>query len=221
MTDRKPGAPGQYKAVITADQIAAMNSGEEFTVTLTRDDRPIAEGTPYNKAAVLPDDLAQALGLVGDPTPADALWALHERIYPVGSIYLSVNDTDPGELFGGTWLQLKDRFLLAAGNTYAAGKTGGEAAVRLKEKEMPAHTHTEHAKVYGYPGWEGTLQTDTYGFAFDYTKTTGAAHYYGPGSTIRNVATVSLYSNTGTSGKGEAHNNMPPYLAVYMWKRIA
>ena len=48
-------------------------------------------------------------------------------IYPVGSIYMSVNATSPASLFGGTWEQLKDRFLLAAGDTYAAGSTGGEA----------------------------------------------------------------------------------------------
>lgn len=60
----------------------------------------------------------------------------------MGAIYLSAVSTDPGILFGfGTWQQIQDRFLLAAGSTYAAGTTGGEATHTLTVEEMPAHTH--------------------------------------------------------------------------------
>ncbi len=77
MTDRTPGAPGQYKAVINEDQLAAMQSGKEFVITLVRDDQPVVEGTPYSKDAVLPDYLATALCPdIEDPTPAQALAAL-------------------------------------------------------------------------------------------------------------------------------------------------
>lgn len=77
MTDRKPGAPGQFKALITQAQLQKLQSGEQFVLTLTRDDQPITEGTPYSKAAVLPDELAARLCPdVLDPTPADALAAL-------------------------------------------------------------------------------------------------------------------------------------------------
>ena len=81
MKDRVPGAPGQYKAVINGAELEKLNAGEEFTITMTRDDQPITEGTPYSKAAVLPDALAAALcpGM-DDPTPADALSALHGKI---------------------------------------------------------------------------------------------------------------------------------------------
>ncbi len=80
MTDRIPGAPGQYQAVITEAALQKMQAGEEFTITLTRDDRPVVEGTPYSKAAVLPDALAQSLCPdIADPTPADALAALHSK----------------------------------------------------------------------------------------------------------------------------------------------
>ena len=73
MHDRVPGAPGQYKASVTAAELQKMQAAEAFTITLTRDDQPIAEGTPYNKAAVLPDEVAQAIcPEVEDPTPADA-----------------------------------------------------------------------------------------------------------------------------------------------------
>ena len=67
--------------------------------------------------------------------------ALLNAIYPVGSIYMSVNSTSPATLFGGTWERIKDRFLLAAGDAYAAGGTGGEATHTLTEGEMPAHSH--------------------------------------------------------------------------------
>lgn len=58
-------------------------------------------------------------------------------VYPVGSIYVSVNSTNPGTIFGGTWEQIKDRFILAAGDTYSAGSTGGSA-----DAVIPTHTHT-------------------------------------------------------------------------------
>lgn len=80
MTDRVPGAPGQYKAVVAQQELQKMQSGEAFTITMTRDDQPITEGTPYSKAAVLPDALAEKLCPgVEDPTPADALFALHAK----------------------------------------------------------------------------------------------------------------------------------------------
>lgn len=74
---------------------------------------------------------------------------LLDLIYPVGSIYMSANAVSPESFLGGTWTQLKDRFLLAAGDSYAAGKTGGAAthahttgAHTLTADEMPAHTHS-------------------------------------------------------------------------------
>lgn len=79
MKDRQPGAPGQYKAVITAAEQQKMQAGEAFVITMTRDDQPLVEGTPYNKASVLPDDLAELICPdVLDPTPADALRSLYE-----------------------------------------------------------------------------------------------------------------------------------------------
>ena len=64
------------------------------------------------------------------------------KIYPVGSIYMSINSTDPSELFGGEWEQIKDRFLLACGTTYSNGATGGEATHTLTTNEMPTHSHS-------------------------------------------------------------------------------
>lgn len=80
MTDRIPGAPGRCKAVVTGGELQKMQAGEEFAITLRRDDQPIREGTPYSKASVLPDALAASLCPdVQDPTPKDAFAALYRQ----------------------------------------------------------------------------------------------------------------------------------------------
>ena len=114
-------------------------------------------------------------------------------VYPVGSIYISVNSTSPASLFGGTWEILNDVFLLAAGSYANAGTFGGEATHTLTVDEMPSHNHT-----YTISGNE-----------------TGTA-WYGAKGTAKGTS-----QSSGNTGGGAAHNNMPPYLAVYMWKRVA
>jgi hypothetical protein len=119
-------------------------------------------------------------------------------IYPVGSIYMSVSAISPATLFGGEWEQLKDRFLLGAGDTYAAGDEDGEAEHTLTIEEMPAHTHSSNS----------VRVTE---------KSSGSA-------AMRNANLSDLASDVSkpevtSAGGGKAHNNMPPYLAVYMWKR--
>ena len=80
MTDRIPGAPGRCKAVVAGQELQKMQAGEEFAITLRRDDQPIKEGTPYSKATVLPDELAARLCPgVEDPSPKDAFAALHTQ----------------------------------------------------------------------------------------------------------------------------------------------
>lgn len=64
------------------------------------------------------------------------------QIYPVGAVYISVNSTSPASLFGGVWERLKDTFLLANGDTYAADTTGGSATKTITVNNMPAHNHT-------------------------------------------------------------------------------
>lgn len=116
-------------------------------------------------------------------------------VYPVGSIYMSTNSTSPQSFLGGTWTQITGCFLLAAGGGYSAGATGGEATHTLTTDEMPSHTHTISLK-YGNSGSVTTVA--------EMGTTTSA--------------TTTTVTSTSTGG-GEAHNNMPPYLAVYVWKR--
>ena len=148
--------------------------------------------------------LEKAGKINADKLSGKTLTEIMLEIYPVGAIYTSTVATSPASLFGGTWERLKDRFLLGAGDSYAAGSTGGEAAHKLTTSEMPSHTHdmpnpdwtnSQYAKTW--PAWSSLYK------ATQQSTTITCA----PGST----------QNTGDS---QPHNNMPPYLAVYMWKRV-
>lgn len=130
-----------------------------------------------------------------------------ESFYPVGSIYISANATSPAALFGGVWERIEDRFLLAAGDSYAAGATGGEATHELTIDEMPRHNHQIHQ-------WTWILSSG------------GNSGKYGiPGSAGNGNANYanedSEYRTSYETGSGLAHNNMPPYLAVYVWRRVS
>ena len=132
-----------------------------------------------------------------------------EKIYPVGSIYISVISASPAELFGGTWEQIKDRFLLAAGNTYTAGSTGGEATHTLTVDEMPKHRHSSNSYMDGY-ATNTPLVTDQY-CTWVNRGTPNNNEPWGEDGPVR----------TSFVGGSQPHNNMPPYLTVYMWRRVA
>lgn len=129
--------------------------------------------------------------------------SLVDTIYPVGSIYMSVNSTSPATLFGGSWTQLKDRFLLGAGNSYSNGSTGGSATHILTTAEMPSHRHRTTPND-GYWVWGGSARNDK-----------------PPASSTTSYWTRLHDITSEYAGGGSAHNNMPPYLAVYMWRRTA
>lgn len=127
------------------------------------------------------------------------LYHIGTNMYPVGSIYMSVNNVDPSTYYGGTWERIKDTFLLSAGDTYSAGTTGGEATHKLTINEMPSHTHA----IYYY------LSSGTKSFGYNFSS---------KGEQSSQATESGGIVNTGGSA---AHNNMPPYLVVYMWKRTA
>lgn len=120
--------------------------------------------------------------------------------YPIGSVYTSSQPTDPGTLFGGTWVRIKDTFILAAGDTYAAGATGGEVTHTLTGEEMPAHSHSFTYPVSCNPTSENQV------------------NYNWGTETVRFQSTS---TGTKNAGGGSAHNNMPPYITLYMWERTA
>lgn len=132
-------------------------------------------------------------------------------MYPVGAIYMSTVRTSPASLFGGTWAQLTDRFLLGASSAYAAGSTGGEKTHTLTTSEMPAHA----GHLYGSAG-NLTGKGNATGKWLKEIYDGGTSNPYG-----WDYGDNEYYPASRSLGGGDAHNNMPPYLAVYMWKRVS
>lgn len=118
-------------------------------------------------------------------------------IFPVGYIYISTDTKSPAELFGGTWERIKDKFLLAAGDTYVNGTTGGESEVKLTIDQMPRHNHA--------------IEMTSGGVAYQVERVP--------------FGNQSVWGNSNLpikpTGGDKPHNNMPPYLAVYVWKKVA
>lgn len=117
-------------------------------------------------------------------------------VFPIGSIYMSVVSTNPSSFFGGTWVAFgagRTVVGIDAGQTEfdTVEETGGEKTHTLTTTEMPSHSH-----VVGI----------------------GLLPNAGGSSGIRGVEGT---SNTSSAGSGGAHNNLQPYIVVYMWKRTA
>ena len=116
--------------------------------------------------------------------------------YPVGSVYQSTDSTSPASLFGGTWSEINDVFLLGSDATYTAGSTGGAATVQITTPTMAGHSHQlQNNWPGGSSGGSNTCYSATY---------KGGSLQY-----------------SGYTGGGGAHNNMPPYTVIYMWERTA
>lgn len=207
--------PVQNKAVKAALDSKLNTSGGTLTGNLTGQyltgtwlqttDATDLGSTP-SKVAVLDGSglvysrtLAELKGDIGVDTAT-----LVDLFYPIGSIYMSTDTTNPQSRFTGTyWLPIYNRFLLGAGDTYKAGTMGGEATHTLTRSEIPSHYHDEYlgndggpdSAPSGYSGWPNIAYTSN--------KTWWATG-----------------SKTSAAGGDGAHNNMPPYLAVYMWRRV-
>lgn len=142
---------------------------------------------------------------------------LVDLIYPVGSVYISFNNkADPSMLFGGTWERIRNRFLWAATENGVMGETGGEESHKLTIKEMPSHKGHLSAGIDGHVpmgkgNYEGYLNKDVV-----------ASPYPGGGYRGWNVyAGNEMHPASEAVGGGQPHNNMPPFIQVAMWKRIA
>ena len=164
--------------------------------------------------------------------------------YPVGAYYISSESTSPEVLFGGTWVRVQDRMILAAGSTYVAGNTGGSATKTLSVANMPTHSHScsstgNHTHTRGTMNITGTFFSEANGGGYPYS---GAFYYNGSGyrgvdgNDGDNARTVFDASRSwsgatssngnhqhtiGNNGSGTAFNIMPPYIVAYVWRRTA
>lgn len=174
----------------------------------------VVSTTENGLAPMLPAENADTKYLRGDGTwqelnnGTDIL----NLVYPIGSIYLSLNSTNPSGLFGGTWEQFaQGRTLIGVGElndgstlkSFEVGATGGEFEHILSMDEMPQHGHPGLFVNQTRIGWKDSVfQTNTSGQA--------------------GIRTDSEYDvRTGDSGANSPHNIMQPYLAVYMFKRVS
>lgn len=141
---------------------------------------------------------------------------IFDMIYPVGSIYISINNVNPSVMFGGTWEQIKDVFLLGAGSTYSAGSTGGEANHALTQSEIPSYPIGNLPEIV--PGNHGNLANGGIVATnlVETSPTNPGLKSNGNGITSGTQYSYMIYSNGGV----KPHNNIPPYLAVYIWKRV-
>lgn len=150
-----------------------------------------------------------------------------DKVYPVGSIYISANDNfNPNKVFPGTWESFgKGRTLVGVDTSdiefQSSEDTGGEKTHVLTVDELPEHNHSastggagKHTHTVGY-----RKRQDTYG-----KGTLDAMHWNTGTASTMETSAVANHSHTVTvesTGSGMAHNNMPPYITVRMWKRTA
>ena len=221
VTYYKPRSPIQsgedfIYPITTADQIIKSDKSRRLEQAgLIVADNSTSLGGVAAKDYALKTDTAPDSSKLGGKTLAEIMLT----IYPVGSVYISMNSTSPASLFGGTWEILNDVFLLAAGSYANAGTFGGEAAHALTVNEMPVHHHS-----LGHTGNHSSFSV-TWGNIHATVEIPSAiAVTHTPGEALAGNSLVVFQSEdsaTATSGGGAAHNNMPPYLAVYMWKRVS
>ena len=129
--------------------------------------------------------------------------ALLDIFYPIGSIYQSTVNTNPFTLMGGTWERFGNGRVLVGvdendGDFNTSIKTGGEKKHTLTIAEMPSHSH----------GQVVTANNEGPAIRRDWSSD-GSAGIYSQGV------------QTEVTGSGQAHNNLQPYITVYMWRRTA
>ena len=183
-----------------------------------------------------------------------------DKIYPIGSVYISLEEKNPSTFLGGNWSQISGRFLLGVDSTHRVGTLGGEEFHKLTTEELPAHTHAastdakgKHTHTRGtmeikatnklgidaIPGYN-TNNTCTGAFTLSNPWTDNLSRLLriknGPARSWRTLEFTASKGWTGATsecpdhthtvtvnntGSGQSHNNMPPYIAVYMYRRIS
>ena len=233
-------ATGENSVALGADSVATLaNQVSVGNDTIKRVISNVADGIEANDAVTvgqLNKKLSSAL---------DQLNRLAGQLYPVGSIYMNVNNVEPSAIFGGSWERMPSgRMLVNSGDSFNLGQIGGEKEHRLTEDELASHSHdvnningntTSTAKLVGKfsssirPNGDITDVPYRDGFGIVSKESEYGIHAKDGGNSSpgRNYVidashshTVNLNISMLPSGKNQPHNNMPPYIVVNMWKRI-
>ena len=206
----------EYTSNITETLTFYGSNGQEYTETIdiiSVETNPTIPPEFYASDANIKINSDIKIGKMSLKEIDDTVSALFDLIYPVGSIYYTNNaNFSPNVSFNGTWEQIKDVFLLAAGDTYVGGTNGGAATVQLTEGQLPRIT--ANWAIHGQEG--GTIFYTLNGKA---TGTRYGSYKTTQGGTLGGAQS---YQNPGIAfGNNESHNNMPPYIVVYVWKRVS
>lgn len=130
--------------------------------------------------------------------------------YPVGSIYMSVNPTNPADIFGGTWQALNQgRVLIGAGTAHPAGEEGGAETVTLTENQIPSHTHTMNSA--GSHSHGGTAED-----AGSHNHSRGTMNIVGKATNANDTGLINTDYSGITSGafeKGTSYSRVPNTVA--------
>ena len=246
------GSLGEYSIKFGIDGLKIYNNGKveksevdylgedvgDKFYTVEEVDEKLIETTDLFDGKILEtkDNLESEIG----DTKEDTISFLFDKIYPVGSIYMSVNPTSPSVLFGGEWAQLTDTFLYASNtaDTDSTTSTGGskDAVVVSHNHTQKSHNHTQDSHSHGtgnstYNKFMATNKnieisnnrkntvngSDGYIVFTDESGGEIAEYTATGGTTAKNQATTAENNATGESG---TNKNMPPYMKVFMWKRI-
>lgn len=190
----------EYTSNITETLTFYGSNGQEYTETIdiiSVETNPTIPPEFYASDANIKINSDVKIGKMSLKEIDDTVSALFDLIYPVGSIYYTNNaNFSPNVSFNGTWEQIKDVFLLAAGDTYVGGTNGGEATHKLTIDEMPSHNHSW--------GWRSSADS-------------GSSTWNSAGSDKTGTSSDII----GSTGGDQPHNNMPPYIVVYVWKRVS
>lgn len=203
--------------------------------TAASEEEEADEKYPLSEAAAR-QYVSQAIETLKEYIDGDAFFqSFVDKVYPVGSIYISTNARNPGQYLGGTWDSYGEGRTLVGvdiNNTEfsQASLTGGEKEITLTVNNLPSHSHTttiaasgEHTHSFRMGRSDGT-ENDVYGVAADHDGNRGLK-IYKPYTYHTNANQVSgEHSHTATVssvGKGESFSNMPPYITCYIWKRVS
>ncbi len=200
----------------------------------------VLTGAGKSPDATKTNQLLEAIAKLIDDAETRAKLAAH----PIGSLYWSGDPTDPGQLFGGTWAQVKDCFVWAKGDSDTVNATGsnaiagGSKTVTLTTEQIPSHTHTgktgnenqSHSHQvsvsdsFERPSVDEAGQVQVSYMAnspqlalLGYKKLTTTNTY----TTGSNLTVHDHNFTTDATGGGQAHNNMPPHIIKYCWERTA
>ena len=143
------------------------------------------------------------------------------KVYPAGSIYMSTNSTSPATFVGGTWTRIQDRFLVSVGSNFGAGATGGYIS----------HIHAlddGFAKMYigtlaKYGGSTFGIATDNNPATPTWTANRATRGTSSSGTMVMDYSynDTAVVSGAKLGGSTNENSSLPPYIAVYMWKRTA